>query len=736
MNKKKIGVLMGGLSIEKEVSFNSGRTICDHIDTHVYDVIPLFYASNNSLYILPWRFLHRGKISDFENRLITETFPIQWDDLKSLIDFMYLALHGSHAENGTIQGTLEVLKIPYLGSGILASARCMNKTLQKKILSRHGIKTPAGLTITPYEFQKHHENGDFFEKQLALQNISYPVIVKPEHEGSSLGVSVVNNTEELIKALYYAISIDPKEAQSALIETYIQGLEFTNVTLFDKNNTPFFLPPTEIVYEAGTHFFDYTQKYMPGRSFKITPARTTSEITTKIQEVCTATARALGIKTLARIDGFVTPNNDIVIIDVNTICGMDPASFIFNQAAAIGMSHTDFINYLLRIELGISMDHEKNILDNHSSIKKLRVGVLLGGDNNERETSLNSGRNICYKLSPHAYTVLPIFVDSQRELYPLPQTLLVHNSTKEIEHSVDRSTKISWNNLPQYVDFVFIGLHGGIGENGAVQGMLEMLNLPYNGSGIATSALCIDKYETSQFLKMEGFSVPTSLLVTANEWAKNKTDIYEKIYTTLSFPIVLKPYNDGCSFLVSKIQSAEELITSLDTFFTITTSHALLENYIRGMELTVGVLGNENPTALPPSYSVATGGILSLEEKFLPGAGENQTPAPLPEASLLFVMETIKNAYQALGCSGYSRIDCFYQRPEESDSGKENLVILEVNTLPGLTPATCFFHQTAERGINPMETIDTIVQLGIERHIQKSHVVTNVSQQTSNNFSI
>lgn len=725
MNKKRIGVLMGGQSLEKEVSFNSGRTICDHIDTRMYEVVPLFHAYNNSLYILPQRFLHRGKISDFEKRLFIEATPIIWDDLKHLVDFVYIALHGNYAENGTIQGVLEVLGLPYLGSGILASARCMNKTIQKKLLEYANIQTPHGLTITPQLFETHYNNPDFFENQLMYHNLSYPVIVKPEHEGSSLGVSIARNKDELLQALYHAITIDTNQSQAALVEEQIQGLEFTNVTLFNKENEPFFLPPTEIVCESGTDFFDYTQKYMPGKSFKITPARVSPEILTKIQATCVKAAQVLGIKTLARIDGFVTANNDIVIIDVNTICGMDPSSFLFNQAAYVGMSHTDFINYLLTLELGVPMHHEK--LPTNEVHKKLRIAVLLGGDNNERETSLNSGRNICYKLSPHAYSILPLFVDQHKELYPLSQTLLVHNATKEIEKELDRSTKIAWSELPSYADFVFIGLHGGAGENGAVQGMLEMLKLPYNGSGIAASALCMNKYETAQVLKMHGFSVPHSILLTAHDWKKNSKAVYQTICNTLTFPLVLKPHNDGCSFLVSKISSANDLTEALDKFFTQTSSHALLEEYIKGMELTVGVLGNETITVLPPSYSVATHGILSIEEKFLPGAGENQTPAPLPDTALEFVMDIIKNVYTVLGCSGYSRIDCFYQTPEQSKSGKEELVILEVNTLPALTPATCFFHQTAERGMTPMKTIDLIVKLGLERHAQQNYTIPIIS---------
>lgn len=708
---------MGGRSLEKEVSFNSGRTICDHIDSRLYEIVPLFHASDNTLYLLPWRFLHRGKISDFENRLSTECIKIKWDDLKILVDFVYIALHGNHAENGTVQGVLEVLSVPYLGSGILASARCMNKTIQKKLLTYYGINTPAGVTVSASTFSKNSHDTHFFENELLRHNLFYPVLIKPEHEGSSLGVSVAHNKEELLQGLQTAITIDPEEYQAALIENYIIGTEFTSVTLFDKNHEPFFLPPTEIVHEEGANFFDYTQKYMPGKSFKITPARFEKAIIEKIKTVCVQAARILGIKTLARIDGFVTPENKIVIIDVNTICGMDPASFLFNQTAYVGMNHTDFINYLLTIELGIPMQQTSTLSDTPE--KKLRVAVLLGGNNNERETSLNTGRNICYKLSPHAYNVLPLFVDQNKELYPLPPTLLVHNATKEIEKELDRSTKIAWSDLPLYADFVFIGLHGGIGENGAVQGMLEMLRLPYNGSDIATSALCIDKYETALFLKMHGFLVPQNLLITAAEWTENSASLYETIYNNFTFPLIVKPYNDGCSFLVSKVSSPEQLSITLYEFFNHTTSHALIENYITGMELTVGVLGNDEITVLPPSNSVAQKDILSIEEKFLPGAGQNLTPAPLPQEALDFVKETIKNVYKVLGCSGYARIDCFYQAPHENPSGTQQLIILEVNTLPALTPATCFFHQTAEIGMQPMETIDLIVKLGLEKHTRK-----------------
>jgi D-alanine-D-alanine ligase len=347
---------------------------------------------------------------------------------------------------------------------------------------------------------------------------------------------------------------------------------------------------------------------------------------------------------------------------------------------------------------------------------KIRVAVLLGGPTNEREISLESGRNVSYKLSPQKYEAIPVFVTNSMELYKLSHAQLVRGSTKEIAATLDESTKILWNDLPNIADFVFLGLHGGQGENGAVQGTLEMLGMPYNGSGVLTSALCMDKYKTTQFLKSKGFDVPECVLVSKQEWQKDKNEVIKKIAQKLPLPIIVKPHDDGCSVMVQKIKKIEDLSIAIQTVLDNNKDYVLVEECIAGMELTVGVIGNDNPVALPPSQAVATSDILSIEEKFLPGAGENQTPAPLPSQTLAYVQDIIANVYKALGCKGYSRIDCFYQNLEQSPTGKERVVILENNSLPGLTPATCIFHQAAEIGIKPMEFIDLIVELGFEEH--------------------
>lgn len=714
MKKVKVGVLMGGLSIEKEVSFNSGRTICDHLDTAFYDVIPIFQTTSNQLFLLPWRFLHRGKISDFEHRLANEANQIKWDHLKVLVDFVYIAVHGRYAEDGTLQGFLEVLGIPYLGAKVLGSALSMNKVQQKEILASATLTVPRGIAITPAELKLSLKDSSSLLNKLKKQNLSFPLIVKPNHEGSSLGVSVVFKEAELIPALEGACNIHPGEQQTALIEEKIEGMEFSCITLFDKNGAPILLPPTEVVHEPGTHFHDYQQKYMPGKTRKYTPARVEKKILAAIQKACLQTSKLLEFETISRIDGFVKKDGTVVIVDPNSLSGMAPSSFLFNQAAEINMSHTDLINHLIEVELHrqgktLSAKSKKKTIE-----KKLRVVVLLGGDSTEREISLESGRNVCYKLSPHKYEVIPIFVNSKRELYPLTQKLLVHNSTADIERDLDQKTKINWNDLPKIGDFVFIGLHGGVGENGSVQGTLEMLGLPYNGPGISASALCMDKVKTANFLKMKGLAVPQSICITPNEWELSKQELVRKMVADLELPVIVKPHDDGCSMGVSKASTEKELIAAIQNLFKTKAPKALIEECIKGMELTVGVIGNTDPKALPPSQAVATGGILSIEEKFLPGAGENQTPAPLSKAATLLVQQTVVAAYKAIDCVGYSRIDCFYQTAAESKTGKEQVVILEINTLPGLTPATCIFHQAAEIGIKPMDFVDLIISFGLQ----------------------
>ncbi len=729
----KVGVFMGGKSIEREVSFNSGRTVCDHLDTQKFEVIPVFQTNKGLLYILPWRFLPRGKISDFEHRLPYEAKQVSWEELKELVDFMYLAVHGRFMEDGALQGMLEILNIPYLGTKVFGSALTMDKIIQRDFLQMHNIDIPKAIVVLAHEINNFKTNKDKTLKRLKEENINFPCVVKPHKEGSSLGITVVYNENDLENALIKASNITEGKSQPVLIEERIQGMEFTCIVINDKNGEALPLSLTEIVKEANSDIFDYEQKYMPGRATKITPARCTKEQTKKIQEICIKVMNILEIKTIARIDGFLTKDNRIIIIDPNSLSGMTPSSFVFRQAAEIGWNHTQLINHLIETDLkeynlNLPLSQKNNGKDMNNS--KIRVAVLMGGNSNEKEVSLDSGRNIMYKLSPDKYQPLAVFLNNQMQMFAIHQQLLVRNSTKEIELALQPNMKIEWSDLPKIADFVFIGLHGGQGENGCIQGALEMLGLPYNGSGVFASALCMDKFKTTQFLKHKGFKVPEGFLIDKNDWQEKQEDIIKKITSKINAPFIIKPHDDGCSVMVQKAKDINDLKSCIENIFSKNKNYALVEECVTGMELTVGVLGNDFPIALPASQAVATKGILSIEEKFLPGQGENQTPAPISQDAHKLVKKVMEDVYKAIGCKGYARIDCFYQNAEQSSTGKDEVIIIEVNSLPGMTPATCIFHQAAEIDLKPMDFIDLIITLGLQEHhadysMQKEDIIIN-----------
>lgn len=732
---------MGGRSIEHEVSFNSGRTVCDHLDTSLYDVVPLYQTMSGSLYILPWRFLHRGKTTDFAHRLSGEAECIVWDDLKSRVDFVYIAVHGRFAEDGTLQGMLEVLDIPYLGSGIFSGALCMNKVMYRTFLEQHGINVPKGIGLEVSQIRQLKKNPEHITiilEKLKKHQVSLPYIVKPSQEGSSLGINAVFSNDNLLAALLEAGECDPRRLQDVLIEEKVEGMEFVCIIIQNADGSWKVLDVTEIVHEKGTHFFDYKQKYMPGRNSKITPARCSKKERELIKSVSLRTNEVSGFSTTSRIDGFLTKEGRVVVLDAQPITGMSPSTFLFDQAAESGMSHTELINYLIETDLhryGFKRAGLKGSTVVNKD-KKIRIGVLLGGDTLERETSLDSGRNVCYKLSSHKYEMTPLFVRDDMQLFKLSQKLLVKNKTDDIALLVSDKDAIKWSDIPDLFDFIFIGLHGGKGENGSVQGALDMLGVPYNGSGVLASSLCMDKYKTNDFLRNSGFHAPQSLLFSKFEWSKNKSLIIQKSAEEFLFPLIIKPHDDGCSMLVEKIHNKKELIGRIDSFFKGGKKIVMIEEWVKGVELTCGVLGNDNPKAFPPSEPILTQDILSIEEKFLPGAGGNQTPAQLPLEALSLVQQVVREVYKTIGCSGYARIDCFYQDASTSTDGKPRVVILEINTLPGLTPATCIFHQAAEVGLKPMEFIDTIVSLGLELFAEnnreiKSHTPKELHKSSS-----
>jgi UDP-N-acetylmuramate--alanine ligase len=319
------------------------------------------------------------------------------------------------------------------------------------------------------------------------------------------------------------------------------------------------------------------------------------------------------------------------------------------------------------------------------------------------------------------------------------------------EHYQFYPEKISLDDLAARIDFAFLGLHGRPGEDGQIQKLLEDRNIPYNGSGPESSAITIDKYATNEILKTNGFKVPEHYLVKKEAWIHDTHELIEKIERHIPYPLIAKPSDDGCSSAVKKIKNRDELLVFMDAMFR---SEEELPAIMRGnlnlktneefprktyfvveeligpagaahfLEITGGMLTTVDENGLiryelfEPSEALAQKGILSLEEKFLAGEGQNITPARFSgnvaenNAISEKVRIVLEKAARLLQIEGYARIDAFVRIYPDDEV---EVIFIEVNSLPGLTPATVIFHQAAINGYKPFEFLDHIIRYGIKK---------------------
>lgn len=318
--------------------------------------------------------------------------------------------------------------------------------------------------------------------------------------------------------------------------------------------------------------------------------------------------------------------------------------------------------------------------------------------------------------------------------------------------------RLQYEDLKSNTDAVFIALHGRPGEDGAVQAKLEALGIPYNGSGQESSEITIDKYTTNEILRKNGFLVAEHMLVTEEEWATDKAGIMAAIDANIKWPFIAKPVDDGCSSAVRKVKTKEELEAFVELIFRKTEDLDpkaaeilkikakeefplkkvfLVEELISRrdaahfLEITGGMLtrygadGEVNYEVFEASEALSEGEVLSLEEKFLAGQGQNITPARYdanPENRQKIsekVKATLGAAARLLNIQGYTRIDAFVRiyNPD-----KVEVIFVEVNSLPGMTPATCIFHQAAINEYKPYEFIDKILDFSFRRKERSSKV--------------
>lgn len=626
-------------------------------------------------------------------------------------------------------------------------------------------------------------------------------------------LGIIYHPEDLWKQLdeilsenhYKAVMTAVSHEESILIERFIIGKEFSCIVIEEENGEPVALPPTEIIKKSD--FFDYRAKYLPGISRKVTPIDLPAEQIETIRQECCRLFKAIKADVYARIDGFINALGEIYLNDPNTTSGMLPSSFFFHQAAEIGLNPSQFLTYIIRTSLAARARTPKNnyfiaqelenldkaISNNQNNPKpKIKVAVIMGGYSSERHISVESGRNIYEKLaSSGKYEPIPVFLtgdDQNHELYLIPINVMLKDNADDIRDKIQETgnkiqetedrkreilekireeakeitnkytqkaifqpQKISFQDLKNLVDEVFIALHGRPGEDGALQAELIKVGLPFNGSGVESSKITINKYETNEILAKNGILVAKHLLVFKEKWLENQEEEIGIIEKNFVYPFIAKPADDGCSSAVKKIKNREDLLAyaemsfrEIDEFSPEASQTLKLKageefpkrNYflieelidkkdaVHFLEITGGMLttrnadGSRHYQVFEPSETLATGEVLSLEEKFLAGEGQNITPARFAKTSeenkriSAEVRKTLQKTAEILNVEGYCRIDAFVRVYAD---GRVETIIIEINSLPGMTPATCIFHQAALENYKPYEFIDKILEYGRDR---------------------
>ena len=310
---EKIAVLMGGRSLEREVSLRSGQRVCDALAESGYRVLPLDVTAE-----------------------LVETLR------RERPGAVYIALHGKYGEDGTVQELLEFLGIPYTGPGVAASALAWDKAVSKRLFVREGLPTPAWATFTADAFK---EMG----AATALDRVpevvgGFPVVVKPAKQGSALGLTKVDDPAGLPEALLTALSY----GDTAIVERWVDGCELA-VSVLDGEDGPRVLPPVEMVPKSG--LFDFSAMYTPGETDYYVPARIDESVMAAVIETAARVHALLGCRQVSRVDMVLGTDGVPYVLEANTSPGMTETSLLPMAAAAVGIDFRELVTHLVRSTL-------------------------------------------------------------------------------------------------------------------------------------------------------------------------------------------------------------------------------------------------------------------------------------------------------------------------------------------------------------------------------------------------
>jgi len=387
-------------------------------------------------------------------------------------------------------------------------------------------------------------------------------------------------------------------------------------------------------------------------------------------------------------------------------------------------------------------------------MKKLRVCVIFGGRSGEHEVSIVSATSVMKALDKNKYDVIPVGItksgrwiageQSVQQLKsgieetpfyamlpadPNEQRLLPATKNSIDAHELDR--------LGEKFDVVFPVLHGPYGEDGTVQGLLELANLPYVGAGVLGSAVCMDKIVQKLLCLQAGVPVVKFLWLRYEDWQRDQSardpmlanpqqlggltqdEMFAQIETELSYPLFVKPANMGSSVGISKAHDREELRRGIEDAAQYDQKILLEAAALNAREIEVSVLGNEQPKASVPGEVVPSNEFYDYDAKYVDGASTLIIPAELSPELAQTIRETAIRGFLACNCEGMARVDFLLSR------GTNALYLNEINTIPGFTQISMYPKLWEASGVSYAQLLDELIQLAIERHRRKNNLRTS-----------
>ena len=357
-------------------------------------------------------------------------------------------------------------------------------------------------------------------------------------------------------------------------------------------------------------------------------------------------------------------------------------------------------------------------------MKPIRVGIIYGGRSGEHEVSVASAASIFHHLDSTRYQAIPIRIEKDGRWLlncPVPKAVttaaVIAEDAPDLPELVEPSAVVSTAQL----DVVFPVLHGPYGEDGTVQGLLELINVPYVGAGVLGSAVGMDKAVMKVLFAASGLPIVPHLTVLQPAWRNRRNAIAEQAADELRFPVFVKPANLGSSVGISKARSPAEFADAMELALQFDRKIVIEAAVPNAREIECAVLGNDDPQASVPGEIVLSREFYDYEAKYADGGTRLVIPAPLTDARAADVRRMALAAFQAVDGAGMSRVDFLIA------GDTEETFLNEVNTIPGFTTTSVYPKLWNASGLGYADLLDRLIALAIERHADKQHLRTSLT---------